>query len=176
MIILGIDPGTATTGYGVIAFRSGRSSRVLDYGPIRTASSTPLPARLNTIHTEISRLIGLHRPDVVAVEALFFSRNASSALAVGQARGVGLLAAAQAGLPVFEYTPQQVKQAVTGQGNAAKEQVGYMVKLLLTLTEIPTPDDVADALAVALCHAHHHEGHVRRQRAMGDVTGLGEGP
>ncbi len=153
MIILGIDPGTAVTGYGLIHVE-GQRLRPVDYGVVRTSSELPLAQRLSIIYTHFAQLISSHRPDVVAVEELFFSRNARSALAVGHARGVALLAAAQEGIPVVEYTPLQVKMVLTGHGRAAKEQVSYMVKLLLRLQEDIRPDDITDALAVAITHAH----------------------
>lgn len=153
MIIMGIDPGTALTGYGLILVE-GQRLRPVDYGVVRTSSELPLAQRLSLIYAHLDQLISSHRPDVVAVEELFFSRNARSALAVGHARGVALLAAAREGIPVMEYTPLQVKMALTGQGRAAKEQVSYMVKLLLHLQGDIRPDDVTDALAVAITHAH----------------------
>lgn len=148
MRILGIDPGTAVTGFGVI--EGGREARALDYGAIRTPSGTPEAERLARIHTRVRELIETLSPDVLAVEQVFFNKNTRSALAVGQARGVVLLSAAQSGIPVHEYTPLEVKLAVTGQGRADKRQVGYMIQTLLGLDAVPTPDDVADALAVAL--------------------------
>jgi crossover junction endodeoxyribonuclease RuvC len=153
MIVLGIDPGTASTGYGVVARREGRLV-ALDGGVIATAASEPLEARLATIHAALERLVAEHRPDAMAVEALYFGRNVRTALAVGQARGVALLAAGQRGLPVFTYTPQQVKGAVCGSGRAEKGQVQRMVQSLLSLPAPPEPDHAADALAVALCHAN----------------------
>lgn len=152
-MILGIDPGTATTGFGVVDFSAGQLTHCR-YGSIRTPARRPLPARLKTIYGEMMALIDDHSPDVVAVEQLFFSRNATSALAVGHARGVILLAAAERGLEVVEYTPMQVKQSVSGQGGAGKAQVAFMVRALLSLDQNPTPDDAADALAIAICHAH----------------------
>lgn len=148
MRILGIDPGIAITGYGII--EDGHRPEVVTYGDVRTPAKTPAPARLHHIFRELQNVIRETTPDVVAVEQLFFNRNTQSAMAVGQARGVVLLAAAEAGLDVHEYTPLEVKMAVTGQGRATKDQVGFMVRAILRLDDVPRPDDVADALAVAL--------------------------
>ena len=153
MIILGIDPGTATMGYGIVE-RTGGSLRAVDYGAFTTSADLPLPERLAAIHSCVVELIETHHPDLVAVERLFFSKNAQSAFGVGQARGVVLLAAAQAGVSVREATPNEVKMGVTGYGNADKDQVGRMVAVILQLTEVPTPDDTADALAIAICTAN----------------------
>lgn len=153
MIVLGIDPGTASTGYGVVAQRSGRLL-ALDGGVIETAAGLPLERRLATIHARVAELIDEHGPVAVAVEDLYFGANARSALAVGQARGVVLLAAGQRGLPCASYTPQQVKGAVCGSGRAEKAQVQLMVQSLLALPHLPQPDHAADALAVAICHAN----------------------
>lgn len=165
MIILGIDPGTATTGYGVVDFGNRHELRLITYGTIKTPAKVCLSERLTLIHSGVVQLIDAHAPDAVSVEQLFFSRNTSSALSVGHARGVILLAAAQAGISVSEYTPLQVKQAVTGEGRASKQQVAYMVKLLLGMKDIPTPDDAADALAIAICDGHHVDGNARRSAA-----------
>lgn len=159
MIILGMDPGTATTGYGLIK-SSNNKVEALDWGCIFTSASETFPERLNKIYSRTTGLIKTHQPDWLAVEELFFSKNTRSALAVGHARGVVLLAAAQEGVSVLEYTPLQVKQAVVGYGRAAKEQVQYMVQLLLGLKELPRPDDAADALAVALCHVQSVKWHL----------------
>jgi len=152
MIVLGIDPGTAATGYGVVARRDGRLV-ALDGGVIETAPDRPIEARLAAIHAAVGDLIDRHAPDALAVEDLYFGRNVGSALAVGQGRGVVLLAAGQREVPCFAYTPQQVKGAVCGSGRAPKEQVQRMVAALLALAEPPRPDHAADALAVAICHA-----------------------
>jgi crossover junction endodeoxyribonuclease RuvC len=152
MIILGIDPGTAIMGYGLIE-KKGNTLRALDYACWRTPAHTPMPERLLHLYNSLEKQISAHQPDEVAVEELFFNRNTTTALSVGQARGIILLAAAQKGLPVYEYTPLQVKQAVAGYGQAEKMQIQQMVKVLLGLREIPKPDDTADALAVAICHA-----------------------
>jgi crossover junction endodeoxyribonuclease RuvC len=153
MLALGIDPGTATTGYGLVQEQDGNLI-VVDYGVILTASELEMPERLLEIFHQLNKIILLHRPESSAVEKLFFQRNVRTALSVGQARGVILLALAEAGLPVYEYTPLEVKQAVAGYGGADKNQVQQMVRALLSLKEVPQPDDAADALAVAICHLH----------------------
>ncbi len=152
MKILGIDPGTATTGFGVIEISGGKKTAI-DFGVISTHKDLPMHKRLAELHKDLSRLIKTYRPDYCVVEQLFFARNVTTAISVGQARGVILLAAAQNKLEIAEYTPLQVKQAVTGYGQATKKQIQEMVKILLSLDEIPRPDDAADALAVALAHA-----------------------
>jgi crossover junction endodeoxyribonuclease RuvC len=153
VIVLGIDPGTAALGFGLVE-RKGASLRAIDFGCVSTSPDLPLPERLAVIHGHVAELIETHAPDILAVERLFFSRNAQSAFGVGQARGVVLLAAAQAGIPVREATPNEIKMAVTGYGNADKGQVGRMVTVILQLAEVPTPDDTADALACAICIAN----------------------
>lgn len=153
MIVLGIDPGTARTGYGLVR-RDGSRLAALDFGCLETVPDRELPERLLLIHQAVSELIAEHSPQVVGVERLFFNRNVQTAFAVGQARGVVLLAAAQAGLPVYEYGPHEVKMAVTGYGKAPKDQVQRMVQMILGLSAIPHPDDAADALAVAVCLAN----------------------
>ncbi len=153
MLILGIDPGTAIMGYGLIEKKGNRLFPV-DYACWRTPAHTPMPERLLMLYHEIEAYIKEKQPHHVAVEELFFNRNTTTAISVGQARGVVLLAAAQCGLPVYEYTPLQVKQAVAGYGRADKQQIQQMVRALLGLQEIPKPDDTADALAIAICHAH----------------------
>ena len=153
MIILGIDPGTAALGYGIVEQRGGRL-REIDHGCLSTSPDLPLGERLLAIHDLVSDLIVLHEPAIVAVERLFFSRNAQTAMAVGHARGVVLLAAAEHGRPVREATPNEVKSAVTGYGSADKEQVQRMVQLVLGMATRPTPDDAADALAIAVCIAN----------------------
>ena len=153
MRVLGIDPGTAITGYGIVEGEDDNLA-ALTYGTITTPASQPLPQRLQQIYRQLQALIVEWRPESAAVEELFFSKNARTALVVGHARGVVLLALADAGLPIQEYKPAEVKQAVAGYGRASKEQVQGMVQLLLGLNEIPRPDDAADALAVAICHFH----------------------
>lgn len=150
---LGIDPGTAIMGFGVVEEHAG-ALRCVAYGALLTPSGEVLPRRLHSLYTRLTELIAEHRPGAMAVEELFFNRNVRSALAVGHARGIALLAAAQADLPVFEYSPLQVKDAVVGYGRATKEQVQLMIRTLLGLRELPRPDDAADALAVAICHLH----------------------
>jgi crossover junction endodeoxyribonuclease RuvC len=153
VIVLGIDPGVANTGYGVVAQHGGRLV-ALDGGVIETAAGTDPARRLAEIHGGVAGLIDEYRPDAVAVEDLYFGTNARSAFAVGQARGAVLLAAGQRGVPCASYTPQQVKGAVCGSGRAAKDQVQRMVQTLLALSDLPRPDHAADALAVAICHAN----------------------
>ena len=153
MRILGIDPGTAITGYGIIEVENHRYSLV-DYGCIRTAAHMYLPERLDRIYQGMHLLIEKFRPDAMAIEELFFNTNATTAISVGQARGVILLAAQQKDLPIGEYTPLQVKQALVGYGRAEKQQVQYMVRTFLNMKETPKPDDAADALAIAICHSH----------------------
>jgi crossover junction endodeoxyribonuclease RuvC len=151
--VLGLDPGTATTGYGIVCVE-GQSLTPVIHGTITTPAGVALPLRLQQLYGELRELISTYHPTAAAVEELYFARNARTALAVGHARGVILLALAEAGLDIHSYTPLQVKQAITGYGRADKEQVQQMVRLLLSLEAIPQPDDAADALAVAICHAH----------------------
>jgi crossover junction endodeoxyribonuclease RuvC len=151
--VLGIDPGTAITGYGIVEGEED-GLKLTAYGAITTPASQPLPQRLQQIYRELRALIATWQPDSAAVEELFFSKNARTALAVGHARGVALLALTDAGLPIREYKPAEIKQAVAGYGGAPKEQVQGMVQLLLGLDVTPRPDDAADALAVAICHFH----------------------
>lgn len=153
MIILGIDPGTATTGYGLVREME-TGPALVAYGAVLTPAGAPMPERLRTLFHELTQLIALHRPDAAAVEKLFFQRNVSTAMTVGQARGVAILALAEAKVPVGEYTPREVKQAVAGYGGADKPQMQQMVRAILNLNEVPKPDDAADALAVAICHLH----------------------
>jgi crossover junction endodeoxyribonuclease RuvC len=152
--VLGIDPGLANTGYGVVARRGGRLV-ALDGGCIETPARMAAEQRLAAIHARVCELLDEHSPDAVALEELYFGVNARSAFAVGQARGVVMLAAGQRGVACSGYTPQQVKGAVCGTGRAEKDQVGRMVQALLGLVAVPTPDHAADALAVAICHANH---------------------
>lgn len=153
MRILGVDPGTAVTGYGVIDEGPRGGVVAVAYGVIQTAAGESVASRLADIYRRMAGLIAEYQPDWLAIEELFFNKNVRTALSVGQARGVTLLAAAQAGLPVAEYTPLQVKQAISNYGRASKQQMQRMVQIILGLAEIPQPDDAADALAVALCHA-----------------------
>lgn len=153
MRVLGIDPGTAITGYAVIE-EQGSGLRLMAIGTIDTPADAPLPQRLQRIYTNLQEVVERYQPEAAAVEQLFFSRNARTAMSVGHARGVVLLALADAGLQIAEYTPMQVKQAVTGYGNATKHQIQEMMRVLLGLAEIPRPDDAADAAAVAVCYLH----------------------
>ncbi len=153
MIILGIDPGFAIMGYGIISYE-GNKFKTIDYGAITTPSTMETPLRLKKIYRELNEVIEKYDPDVVAIEELFFNNNAKTALLVGHARGIAVLSAANKNKEIFEYTPLQVKQGVVGYGRADKKQVQQMVKMLLNLPKIPKPDDVADALAVAICQAH----------------------
>ncbi len=171
-VILGLDPGTAATGYGVISI-SGNRLKALEFGVVETAAGVPLEQRLQQIYGEVGELLVRHRPMATAVESLFFNTNVRTALAVGHARGVTLLACSQAGCEVFEYTPQQVKQAVVGYGKASKEQVMEMVRVLLALPEPPRPDHAADALGVAICHANTCE--VRESIARSQARDLAGG-
>lgn len=155
VIVLGIDPGLANTGYGIVERRAGGRLVALDGGCVTTAAGAAPEQRLGRIHDAVAGLIARHQPHVVALEALYFGANVRSAFAVGQARGVVMLAAAQGGLACHDYTPQQVKGAVCGSGRAEKDQVQRMVQALLGLAEPPRPDHAADALAVAICHANH---------------------
>lgn len=153
MLILGIDPGLALTGYGVVEHRN-HLSRCLEWGVLETAPDRPLPDRLLLLETQLLELLDRYVFDGAAVEQLFFSRNVTTAFAVGQARGVVLLSLARRGIGIREYTPQQIKQAVTGSGRAAKAQVQQMVMRLSGLRELPRPDDAADGVAAALCWIH----------------------
>lgn len=157
--VLGIDPGTAIVGWGVVE-GEGQNLRVLAYGTIRTPANTPLAERIHQIYDDMNELLDRYQPDGVAIEQLFFARNVSTALPVAHARGVMLLAVQQHALPIEEFTPMQVKQALTGYGGADKQQMQQMVQLLLNLPEIPRPDDAADAVAIALCY-HQIAGYPR---------------
>lgn len=156
MRVLGIDPGTAITGYGLVFESENGDLHAETYGVINTTADLEMPARLKDLYRQIEQLLFLHRPEQGAVEKLFFQRNVTTALSVGQARGVILLAFANHGIPVAEYTPLEIKQAATGYGAADKRQVQSMVKSLLQLEVLPKPDDAADALAVAICHLNSH--------------------
>jgi crossover junction endodeoxyribonuclease RuvC len=156
MRVLGVDPGTETTGLALIYEDENGKLVPLHYGVIITSQKETSAKRLQIIYNELNEIITLHRPDTGAVEKLFFQKNVTNAIAVGQARGVVLLSLAQAELTVAEYSPQEVKLAVTGYGNAEKKQVQLMVKTILGLKDLPRPDDAADALAIAICHIHTH--------------------
>ena len=151
MVILGIDPGIAIVGYGFLELK-GNSYKVLDYGAITTEAKVPLPDRLNSIYEDMCELIEKYKPDDIAFEELFFNKNVKTAITVAQARGVEVLAAKKSHAGLYEYTPLQVKQAIVGYGRASKNQVQEMVKIILNLEKVPKPDDVADALAVAITH------------------------
>jgi crossover junction endodeoxyribonuclease RuvC len=151
-LALGIDPGLATTGYGLVRLESDGGLVAVSFGVILTPKVDSVPVRLESLYRDLRSLLRKHKPDTAGVEKLFFQRNVSTAIAVGQARGVTLLALQQAGLDVSEYTPNEVKQAVAGYGSADKRQVQDMVRVLLGMTEIPKPDDAADALAIAITH------------------------
>jgi len=168
MRVLGIDPGLAITGYGLVE-GDGHTLEAVTYGVLRTPADTPIAERLVMLHGGLAALLDRYRPDVVAMEELFFGTNARTAMTVGEARGVLLLTAAQAGLPVVGYTPLQVKQAITGYGQADKQQIQQMVCFLLGLREIPRPDDAADGLAVSICH--HHSSRLSRLAAQASEAG-----
>lgn len=151
-LVLGIDPGTAATGYGVVRRASDSSVSLVECGVIRTSAREPLPIRIREIYDAVFALIRRHEPDAVSVEAVFHGKNAQSALKLGHARGVILLAAAHHEVMIAEYAPRQIKKAVAGTGNATKDQVGFMVQQQLKLKEVPAPADAADGVAAALCH------------------------
>ena len=153
-LILGLDPGTATTGYGLVNEDSDGGLQAIEYGTIQTPAGMPDPERLVILYQRMREIILLHRPQGSAVEKLFFQKNVRTAITVSQARGVILVSLAEAGLEVGEYTPNEIKQAVTGYGSADKNQVQEMVRILLGLEDVPKPDDAADALAVAITHLH----------------------
>ncbi len=153
MLIIGIDPGLAISGYGVLNY-VGNKFEVLDYGAIITESCEAFPKRLKKLYDGYSALFELYKPEAVAIEELFYNKNVKTAIAVAQARGVHLLAAENKSIPLYEYTPLQIKQGIVGYGRAEKRQVQEMVKIILKLDKIPQPDDVADGLAAAICHAH----------------------
>lgn len=161
VIILGIDPGTATTGFGLIRV-VGNKFKAIHYGVITTEAHTPMEMRLMKLYDELSLLIDTYKPDHVAVEELFFNRNVTTGITVGQARGVILLACAQKQVAIYEYTPLEVKQALVGYGRADKNQIQQMVKRFLSLQTVPKPDDAADGLAIAICHAHYYQTNTRR--------------
>lgn len=155
MVILGIDPGTATVGYGLLRVTNSEISEVVNYGIIRTTPDCSMPERLKIIFDDMNDLITSFKPDVLAIETLFFFKNSKTVITVSQARGVLLLAAASFSLKIFEYTPLQVKMALTGYGRADKSEMQSSVKDFLNLEKIPKPDDAADALAIAICHHQH---------------------
>lgn len=156
MLSLGIDPGTAIVGYGLVREHNDGALEAIHYGVIRTPAKTPMPERLKTIHDSLQSLIEKYQPDRAGVEELFFSRNVTTAITVAQARGVILLTLQNASLPIAEYKPNAIKQSISGYGGADKRQMQEMVRLLLSLDKIPRPDDAADALAVAITDIHSH--------------------
>jgi crossover junction endodeoxyribonuclease RuvC len=154
MQVIGIDPGTAITGYGIVREDDAGNLIAVDYGVIRTSSKESMPQRLVQLYHQLKEILLLHSPDNAAVEKLFFQKNVRTAISVGQGRGVAILALAESAIEISEYTPLEIKQAVVGYGKADKLQVQQMVRSLLNLEDIPKPDDAADALAVAICHLH----------------------
>jgi len=166
MRIIGIDPGYAIVGYGIIDYNSNHFS-VVNYGAVTTKAHTPFDSRLSTIYDGLTQLISMYKPDAMSIEKLFFNTNTTTAIDVAQARGVIVLAAAQGGLDIAEYTPLQVKQSVVGYGRAEKKQVQEMTRLMLNLKTVPKPDDTADALALAICHAHSAGSMLGRIRING---------
>jgi len=163
MRIVGIDPGYATVGFGVADYARGKFE-VVDYGAILTDADSDFEKRLVEIHADLSELIGLYKPDFLATERLYFTTNQKTAIAVAEARGVILLTFAERGIPVAEYTPLQIKQAVTGYGKAVKKQVQEMTAKILKLDAVPKPDDTADALAALICHAHCYNSRMKTKR------------
>jgi crossover junction endodeoxyribonuclease RuvC len=154
LLVIGIDPGTATTGFGVVRHLDNGQLDLIDFGIISTEAGEPMPDRLHVLYSELNQVLAKHKPEAAAVEKLFFQKNVTTAISVGQARGVALLALAQIDIPVEEYSPNEVKVAVSGYGGADKRQMQSMVKALLNMESNPEPDDAADALAVAICHCH----------------------
>jgi crossover junction endodeoxyribonuclease RuvC len=154
MLVIGIDPGTASTGYGLIRQLPNGQLELINYGLISTKSGVPMASRLMRLFSELTTVLAEFNPEAAAIEKLYFQRNVSTAISVGQARGVAMLAFAQAGIEIEEYSPNEIKLAVSGYGGADKRQVQAMVKTLLSMKEEPKPDDAADALAVAICHCH----------------------
>ena len=162
MRILGIDPGYAIMGYGILDYRGNKFTPVT-YGSITTAAHTPDAERLKIIYEELSAIISEYQPEEAAIEKLFYNTNATTAIMVGEARGIAMLACAEAGVDISEYTPLEIKNSLTGYGRADKKQVQAMVKMILGLSEVPRPDDTADAIAAAICHAHHAGGRMPRK-------------
>jgi len=152
MIILGIDPGTTVTGYGIIKYENNAFTKITS-GVINLPSTKPIPARLKVIHEEINKIIKIHKPDEFAIETAFYGKNVQSAMKIGYARGVAILAAVLNNIPTSEYSPREIKKSVVGRGSATKEQVGYMIKSILVLDKKKMKSDETDALAIALCHA-----------------------
>ena len=165
MRILGIDPGYAILGWGVIDMK-GNHFKVVDYGAVTTDSKMEMPDRLKVLYNSLMDIITEYEPDVASIEELFFNTNAKTAILVGQARGVAVLACANSGLNIEEYTPLQIKQGLVGYGRAEKKQVQLMVKTILNLQEVPKPDDTADALAAAVCHGHSANSRNRMRKIL----------
>lgn len=161
--IIGIDPGYAIVGVGVVDYIGNRFN-VVDYLAITTEAGVPFEQRLCTVYDGLAELLTLHQPDALSIEQLFYTSNQKTVMHVAEARGVILLAAEKAGIPIFQYTPLQVKQAVAGYGRATKKQVQEMTRVLLSLQKVPRPDDVADALAVSICHAHSYRSKLYERR------------
>lgn len=155
MVIIGIDPGYAITGFGVLEYE-GNHFKLIESGSIQTKAGIPLPTRIAKIYDDMNGLIEKYKPDAIAIEELFFNRNTTTAIGVAQGRGAVLIAAAKTNTPIYEYTPLQVKQGVTGYGRADKKQVQMMVKTVLGLEKVPKLDDTTDAIAIGICHAHSH--------------------
>jgi len=168
MKILGIDPGYAILGYGIVE-KTGNRFRPVHYGAITTPKEMPMDQRLEKLYDELRELIEEFRPDVASIEQLYFNNNAKTAINVGQARGVAVLACVKGGVPIAEYTPLQIKQALVGYGRADKKQVQFMVKTMLNLAEVPKPDDTADALAAAICHGHSADTRNRLTQVRGGL-------
>ncbi len=162
MRILGIDPGYAIMGYGILDFKGNKFTPVT-YGSILTEAHTPNEERLMKLYDELTEIVKEYKPDAASIEELFYNTNATTAIMVGEARGMALLACAQNGVQINEYTPLQIKSSLTGYGRADKKQVQTMVKMILGLSEVPKPDDTADALAAAICHAHHAGSRIPRK-------------
>ena len=154
MKILGIDPGLVQTGFGIISIKNNNVTKLIDYGIIKPSSNDTLSTRLLTIFNDMCEIIKIHNPQTFVIEDIFYGKNVKSAMRLGQARGAAMVAAASQGIPIYEYSARKVKQSITGNGNAHKEQVQFMVKVRLEMDHIPEPIDAADALAVALCHNH----------------------
>lgn len=154
MLVIGIDPGTASTGYGLIRQQENGQLDMVDYGLIATAAGHPMPGRLLDLYRALKSILAKYAPNTAAIEKIYFQRNVSTAISVGQARGVAILAFAEESIPIDEYNPREIKLAVSGYGDADKQQMQAMVRVLLRMDCIPTPDDAADALAIAICHCH----------------------
>ena len=167
MRILGIDPGYAILGYGIVDMKGNRFTTV-DYGAVTTDAKMDMPSRLKILYHSLMEIIARYEPDVASVEELFFNTNAKTAILVGQARGVAVLACANSGLEIAEYTPLQIKQALVGYGRAEKKQIQLMVRTILNLRQAPKPDDTADALAAAICHGHY-AGSRRRLKELAEL-------